>query len=61
MYYILKISNEAFMKLEENHDVIIVKDPERATKIEKIGDAMRHAAQLNEDWEEAITQVVRVG
>lgn len=61
MYYILKISNKAFVKLEENHDVTIVAEPERATRIEKIGDAMKQAAQINEDWEESIVQIIRAG
>lgn len=61
MYYILKISNKAFVKIEDNSDLTIVQEPERATKIEKVGDAMRQASQINEDWEEAIVKVIRVG
>lgn len=61
MYYILKISNKAFVKVEDNSDLTIVQEPERATKIEKVGDAMRQASQINEDWEEAIVKVIRVG
>lgn len=61
MYYILKISNKAFVKIEDNSDLTIVQEPERATKIEKVGDAMRQASQINENWEEAIVKVIRVG
>lgn len=61
MYYILKISNKAFVKVEDNSDLTIVQEPERATKIEKVGDAMRQASQINEDWEEAIVKAIRVG
>lgn len=61
MYYILKISNKAFIRMEDNSDLIIVQDPERASKIEKMGDAMKCAGQINEDWEEAIVKVLRVG
>ena len=61
MYYILKISNKAFVKIEDNGDLTIVQEPERATKIEKVGDAMRQAGQINEDWEANVVQIVRVG
>lgn len=61
MYYILKISNKAFIKLEDNGDITVVQDPERASKIGTVGDAMREAAQINEDWEANIVQLIRVG
>ena len=61
MYYILKISKKAFVKLEENGDITVVSDPERASKIEKVGDAMREAAQINEDWEANVVQIISVG
>ena len=57
--YILKISNKAFVRLEDN--LIIVQEPERATKIEAIGDAMRQAGQINKDWEANVVQIIRVG
>ena len=59
--YILKISNKAFVRLEDNSDIIIVQEPERATKIEAIGDAMRQAGQINKDWEANVVQIIRVG
>ena len=62
MYYILRISNKAFIKLEENsNDIIVVQEPERATKFDLIGDAMIIAAQINEDWEANIVKVIKVG
>lgn len=61
MYYILKISSKAFVKVEDNSDLTIVQEPERASKIEKVGDAMRQAAQINEDWEADVVQILRVG
>lgn len=61
MHYILKISDKAFVKVEDNSDLTIVQEPERATKIEVVGDAMRQASQINEDWEEAVVKVLRVG
>ena len=57
--YILKISNKAFVRLEDN--LTIVQEPERATKIEAIGDAMRQAGQINKDWEASVVQIIRVG
>lgn len=57
--YILKISNKAFVRLEDN--LTIVQEPERATKIEAIGDAMRQAGQINKDWEANVVQIIRVG
>ena len=57
--YILKISNKAFVKLGDN--LTIVQEPERATKIEAIGDAMRQAGQINKDWETNIVRIIKVG
>lgn len=57
--YILKISNKAFVRLEDN--LTIVQEPERATKIEAIGDAMKQAGQINKDWEANVVQIIRVG
>lgn len=59
MYYLLKISNKAFVKIEDN--LTIVQNYEDATKIERIGDAMKHAAQINKEWEANVVQVVGVG
>lgn len=56
--YILRISKKAFIRLEENGDTTIVSAPERATKFETIGDAMRAAVQVNEDFEEDIVTAV---
>nr|DAJ81351.1 MAG TPA: hypothetical protein [Caudoviricetes sp.] len=56
--YILRISKKAFIRLEENGDTTIVSVPERATKFETIGDAMRAAVQVNEDFEEDIVTAV---
>lgn len=56
--YILQISPKAYIKLEENsNDIIVVQELERATKFDAIGDAMRKAARINEDWEEYIVKV----
>ena len=58
MYYILKISSKAFVKIEDNLDLTIVQEPERATKIDRIGDAMRQAGQINNDWEASVVKVI---
>lgn len=56
--YILQISSKAYIKLEENsNDIVVVQEPERATKFDAIGDAMRAASRINEDWEEHIIRV----
>ena len=49
--YILKISPKAFVKQGQDGEIIIVSNPNRATTFDKIGDAMRIAAQVNEDLE----------
>lgn len=61
MYYILKISNKAFVKLEDNGDTTIVSDPNKASQIGTPGDAMREAAKINEDWDANVVQILRVG
>lgn len=61
MYFILTISPKAFIKLEDNGDITVVQDPERASRIGTVGDAMRAAAQINEDWEENIVKFLRIG
>lgn len=56
--YILQISSKAYIKLEENsNDIIVIQEPERATKFDAIGDAMREASKINEDWEEHIVKI----
>lgn len=56
--YILSISKKEFVRLEENGDTTIVSNPEKATQFKTIGDAMRAAVRVNEDFEEDITKVV---
>lgn len=60
MHYILKISNKAFVKIEENFDLTIIENPERAIKFGRIGDAMKQASQINNDWETNAVQVLRI-
>lgn len=61
MYYILKISKKAFIKLEDNGDITVVQEPERASKIEKVVDAMKEASRINEDWEANVVRISGMG
>ena len=45
------ISPKAFIRQGQDGEIIIVSNPNRATTFDKIGDAMRIAAQVNEDLE----------
>lgn len=56
--YILSISKKAFVRLEDNGDTTIVSAPERATQFETIGDAMRAAIQVNDDFEEDVAKAI---
>lgn len=49
--YILKISPRAFIKQGQDGEIIIVSTPNKATTFDNIGDAMKVAAQVNDDLE----------
>lgn len=49
--YILRISPKAFIKQGQDGEIIIVSSPNKATTFDTIGDAMKVAAQINEDLE----------
>lgn len=49
--YILRISFRAFIKEVSEDEIIIVSNPDKATVFDKIGDAMREAAKINENLE----------
>lgn len=55
--YILKISSKAFIRLEQNGDVTIVSNINRATAFNKMGDAMRVAVQINNDLDTDLVKV----
>lgn len=55
--YIVKINTKAFACIEIDKSTIIVSDPNKATKFDNIGDAMRGAIQVNTDFEETIARV----
>ena len=49
--HILRISPKAFIRYGQDNEIIIVNSPNKATTFDNIGDAMRIAAQVNEDLE----------
>ena len=57
--YILKISNTAFIKMDDNV-VSIMSEPETATSYKTIGEAMREASSINKRISAAIVRVLPV-
>ena len=57
--YILRISNKAFIQVKLD-EVAITSDYEKATKYNTIGEAMRKASELNNDFENHIIRVVPI-
>ena len=57
--YILRISNKAFIQVKP-YEVVITSDYEKATKYNTIGEAMRIASGLNNDFESHISRVVPI-
>lgn len=57
--YILRISNKAFVQVKPD-EVVITSDYEKATKYNTIGEAMRIASELNNDFESYIIRVVPI-
>lgn len=57
--YILRISNKAFIQVKPD-EVVITSDYEKATKYSTIGEAMRIASELNNDFESHIIRVVPI-
>ena len=57
--YILRISNKAFIQVKPE-EVVINSDYEKATKYSTIGEAMRIASELNNDFESHIIRVVPI-
>lgn len=57
--YILRISNKAFIQVK-SEEVAITSDYEKATKYNTIGEAMRKASELNNDFENHIIRVVPI-
>lgn len=57
--YILKISNKAFIQVKPD-EVVIISDYEKATRYNTIGEAMRIASGLNNDFESHIIRVIPI-
>ena len=57
--YILRISNKAFIQVKPD-EVVITSDYEKATKYNTIGEAMRIASGLNNDFESHIIRVIPI-
>ena len=57
--YILQISNKAFIQVKPD-EVVITSDYEKAIKYNTIGEAMRIASGLNNDFESHIIRVVPI-
>ena len=57
--YILRISNKAFIQAKPD-EVVITSDYEKAIKYNTIGEAMRIASELNNDFESHIIRVVPI-
>lgn len=59
MYILYEISNKAFIQIKPD-EVVITPDHEKATKYNTIGEAMRVASELNNDFESNIIRVVPI-
>ena len=57
--YILRINSKAFIQVKPD-EVVITSDYEKATKYSTIGEAMRIASELNNDFESHIIRVVPI-
>ena len=57
--YILQIRNKAFIQVKSD-EIIITSDSEKATKYNTIGEAMRAASELNNDFESHIIRAVPI-
>lgn len=58
--YILSISPKAFIKQGQENEIIIVSDPNKATVIETIGEAMKIASIINSDFEADVVRATSV-
>lgn len=57
--YILQISNKTFIQVKSD-EVVIISDYEKATKYNTIGEAMRIASELNNDFGSHIIRVIPI-
>lgn len=59
MRYILKVGKRTLIRVEDI-EIILTKEYEGATKFDKIGDAMKKAAEINEELGVHIVKIVSV-
>lgn len=59
MRYILKVGKRTLIRVEDT-EIILTKEYEGATKFDKIGDAMKKAAEINEELGVHIVKIVSV-
>lgn len=59
MRYILKVGKRTLIRVEDT-EIIITQEYEGATKFDKIGDAMKKAAEINEELGVHIVKIVSV-
>lgn len=59
MRYILKVGKRTLIRVEDT-EIILTKEYEGATKFDKIGDAMKKAAEINKELGAHIVKIVSV-
>lgn len=59
MRYILKVGKRTLIRVKDT-EIILTKEYEGATKFDKIGDAMKKAAEINEELGAHIVKIVSV-
>lgn len=47
MYYILTTGPKGFIRIQDNEEIVISPNPEKATQYQIVGDAMKAAAKVN--------------
>ena len=57
--YILRVSNKAFIQVKPD-EVVVTSNYEKATVYNKIGEAMRIASELNNDFENFVVKVISI-
>lgn len=59
MRYILKVGKRTLIRVEDT-EIVLTQEYEGATKFDKIGDAMKKAAEINEELGVHIVKIVSV-
>lgn len=61
MHYILKASPKAFIICQDNDELVITPDYNKATQYNTIGEAMKVAAHVNDIFNSHLVEVESVG